>query len=138
MSEKGAISHPGIVESIEGQKVNVKILAQSACSSCHAKGMCSVAEMEEKIIEVNTGAVSNLKPGDTVQITMKKSLGPRAVFLGYLLPFLILLTTLITVLAITGNEGLAAIIAILVLVPYYVVLYYLKDRISKTFRFSLE
>jgi len=47
----GTIIHPGIIERISGEKVFVRILSQSACSACHAKGACSVADAEEKIIE---------------------------------------------------------------------------------------
>ncbi len=53
MGARENISHPGIIEEVSKDKVFVKILSMSACSACHAKGMCSVAEVAEKIVEVN-------------------------------------------------------------------------------------
>ena len=133
-----AITHPGIVERVEDAKIFVNILAQSACSSCHAKGMCSVAEVEEKTVEVTSAGGRNYKPGDSVTVRMEKSLGKKAVFLGYLLPFILLMVTLILMVSLTADEGLSALVSLLVLGPYYLVLYLLKDRLSRHFRFRID
>ncbi len=138
MSIKDEIQHPGVIESVSEDKIEVNILAQSACSSCHAKGMCSVSEMENKIIEVNRTPDFNYKVGDQVTVYMRKSLGPKAVLLGYFYPFLIVLLTLIVLISVTGNEGLSALIAFLLLVPYYFILYKMKDKLSKTFEFKIK
>ena len=47
------IKHLGIVESIDGSHVRVKILQSSACSSCSAKSHCNVSETKEKIIDIH-------------------------------------------------------------------------------------
>ena len=44
------VEHTGVVESCDGQMVLVRIEQQAVCASCHAKGACSVAEKEDKII----------------------------------------------------------------------------------------
>jgi sigma-E factor negative regulatory protein RseC len=138
MSSKQDISHPGVIDSVEDNTIHVRILSQSACSSCHAKGMCSVAEMEEKIVDIPLHHTKKYKQGDAVMITMKRSLGAKAVLLGYIIPFLIVLLALIMILSLTGNEGMAALISLGLLVPYYLLLYALKDRISKEFKFQIE
>ncbi len=46
------ITHSGTIQQIDGNKVYVKIQAQSACATCHAKGSCTVADMSDKMIEV--------------------------------------------------------------------------------------
>ena len=138
MSVTETITHPGIVEKVEGESVFVKILSQSACSSCHAKGMCSVAEVEEKTVEVNYMSGGNYKAGDHVTVRMERSLGKKAVFLGYLLPFILLITTLILMINLTSNEGLSALASLLVLGPYYLLLYLFKEKLSKQFRFRIE
>ena len=78
------------------------------------------------------------REGQEVVVAMKKSLGGKAVFLGYLLPFLLLIGVLITVLTLSGDEGIAGLSAIGILIPYYLVLYLLRDRLKKTFSFSIE
>ena len=126
MATSETITHPGIVENIEEDKISVKILAQSACSSCHAKGVCSVADVEEKTVMVKSFNTKNLSPGDRVTVRMERSLGKKAVFLGYLLPFILVMATLILMVSLTSNEGLSALASLLILVPYYLGLYLLK------------
>lgn len=138
MSAEENITHPGIVDSVTGTTVYVKILAMSACASCHAKSMCSVADVEEKVVEVKRRQGTNYLEGQQVTVTMKRSLGGKAVLLGYALPFLILMAVLLTVLFISGDEGLAGISAILVLVPYYWLLYRLRDKLKRTFSFEID
>lgn len=135
---KNIIQHPGIIERVEANKVYVNILAKSACSTCHSKSMCGVSEMENKIVEVSIDNETKYSTGDDVIVFMKKSLGQKAVFYGYLYPFLIMLLSLIAMLAITKNEGLSALVALGLLVPYYYALYKLKDSLSKTFEFKIR
>jgi len=137
MSE-GTIVHPGIIESIQGDKVSVRILSQSACSSCHAKGACSVADIEEKIIDADLDQKANWKPGDQVMVRMEESLGRKAVLLGYGLPLVVLVVSIIVFLSVFNHEGLAALLSILMLVPYYLTLYLFRKRLHKEFRFRIE
>jgi sigma-E factor negative regulatory protein RseC len=136
--EPGTIIHPGIVESVSNDKVLVRILSQSACSSCHAKGACSISEVEEKIIEVENTRSDTWKTGQQVMVKMEQSLGLKAVFLGYVLPLIILIISVIIFLFIMKNEGAAALLAILMLVPYYTVLYLFRNQLKKQFRFRIE
>lgn len=138
MSAQKNITHPGIVEKLTDDKVFVKILAMSACSSCHAKGMCNVAEVEEKVVELRKDPLRELKIGEQVTLTMKKSLGSYAVMLGYIVPFLLLIGVLILVLFLSGNEGLAGLSAILTLIPYYWLLYIYRNKLKSTFNFMIE
>lgn len=134
----GTIIHPGIIEEITGDKVSVRILSQSACSSCHAKGACSVADMEEKIIEADPDASANWKPGDQVMVKMEESLGRKAVLLGYFLPLVVLVASIIIFLSLFKHEGIAALLSLLTLVPYYAVLYFFRKRLQKEFRFRIQ
>ncbi len=138
MSARESITHPGIIERITENSVFVKILSMSACASCHAKGMCSIADVEEKVVEVKKDPNREYTVGEEITVVMKKSLGGRAVFLGYVLPFLLMIATLIAVLLITGEEGPAGLSAILVLIPYYWLLYVFRNRLKRTFSFTIE
>ena len=138
MSAKENISHPGIVDEVNTDKVFVKIQAMSACSSCHAKGMCNVAEMEEKIVEIRKLPQRDFHKGDQVTVSMKKSLGSRAVMLGYIFPFILMFVMLLLVLILSGNEGLAGLSAIFILIPYYSLLYVYRNKLKSTFSFMIE
>lgn len=132
------IIHPGVVDHIEGGKVFVRILSQSACSTCHAKSMCNMAEVVEKIVEADYEPALSYKPGDDVMVKLDESLGRKAVMLGYGLPFLVLIISVIIFLSVLKSEGLAALLSILMLVPYYSILYLLRHKIQKEFRFRIE
>lgn len=132
------ISHPGIVEQVTDDKIIVKIIAMSACSSCHAKGMCNVADMEEKIVEVRKIPHRDFQKNDQVTVSMKKSLGSRAVLLGYIFPFVLMIATLLLVLFLIGDEGVAGLSAILILIPYYWLLYIYRSKLKSTFSFTID
>ena len=135
----GTIIHPGIIEKISGDKVFVRILSQSACSSCHAKGACTIADIEEKVIEAEMDPSENRKIGEQVMVKMEESLGQKkAVIMGYVLPLFVLVGSIILFLSLLKSEGLAALLSLLMLVPYYFVLYLFRNRLRKNFSFRIE
>jgi sigma-E factor negative regulatory protein RseC len=134
----GSIIHPGIIERVDGDKVFIRILSQSACSSCHAKGACTIADVEEKIIEADIDASENRQAGEEVMVKMEESLGHKAVLMGYVLPLIVLVGSIILFLSLFTNEGLAALLSILMLVPYYFTLYLFRKRLRREFRFQIE
>ena len=133
-----AIKHSGVIKEIDNLQYYVSIVAQSACVACSAKSVCNVSEMKDEIVEVPRNESENFKVGDKVEILMEKSHGTKAVMLGYILPFLIILVTLIVTLSLIGNEGIAGLISIGILVPYYLILYINRDRLKTAFRFRLR
>lgn len=136
--EPGVIIHPGIIESVADDRILVRILSQSACSSCHAKGACSISEVEEKIIEIEHFSPGGWKTGQPVMVRMQQSLGLKAVFLGYVAPLLVLIASVVIFLKVLNDEGLAALISILMLAPYYGILYIFRKRLKRNFSFSID
>lgn len=134
---KATISHKGVVQSIANNIVKVSIINMSACSSCHAKGACSASDMQEKIIDANSGGRA-YNVGDQVVLVGKESMGFKALFLGYLLPFLLVLITLIVGTSISLKESVAGLVALATLIPYYGGLYIFKDKIKKSFIFEIQ
>jgi sigma-E factor negative regulatory protein RseC len=132
------ISHTGTIEKIENGVIDVRIISTASCVSCHAKGSCSASDIEEKIVEVLAPENHNFKVGEVVRVALNQSAGLKAVMIGYIFPFLVLLFTLIIVLSFTDNEGLAGLIAIGMLIPYYVVLYLTKKTQKQTFNFRIK
>ena len=133
------ISHSGIVESISDRCVQVRILQTSACAACKVAGHCHASESKEKIVDVlNVRDVARLKVGDSVTVCASRDVANRALLLGFGLPFLILVSVLLIALRLLPDEGLAALTALLALVPYYGVLYLLRDKIRQKMAFSIE
>jgi sigma-E factor negative regulatory protein RseC len=131
------IDHAGVIDRIEGDKAHVRIMSESACAACHAKGACSAADQEEKFIDVPLND-SNLQIGDAVRVEVTRHLGMKAVALGYVYPFLILMAVLVGLLAVGVAELKAGMLALLALVPYYLLLYLFRNRIDSNFTFSLK
>ena len=128
--------HKGIVQKSENKSVLVVITAQSACSGCHAEGVCTLSGSEEKVIEV-TGTY-NVKPGDEVTVHMKQKSGYTAVLLAYLIPLATIITSLIVLIVLKMSELTAGLLSIAMLIPYFAVLYIFRKRINERFVFTLN
>jgi sigma-E factor negative regulatory protein RseC len=133
-----AIKHSGVIKDIDNHQYYVSIVAQSACVSCSVKGVCNVSEMKDEIVEVPRNKSENFAVGDKVEVLMEKSQGTKAVMLGYIMPFLIVVVTLIVSLNLIKNEGLSGLISVGILVPYYFILYVNRERLKTTFRFRIR
>lgn len=134
------IKHLGIVESIDGSHVRVKILQSSACSSCSVKGHCNISETKEKIIDIHDKESADCcSVGQEVMVCGTTSMGMKAVLLAFVLPFIVLLAALFVTMRVTdGDEAASALVSLCTLIPYYIIIYLLRNRISRTFSFTLE
>ena len=132
------IKHRGVVEKIDGSHVVVRIVQTSACSACSAKGLCNASESKEKQIDVYESNPS-YRIGEEVVLCGSTSMGMRAVFLAFGIPVLLLLFALFATMRITdGDALLSAIVAMLAIIPYYFVIYLMKDKMDRTFSFVIE
>jgi sigma-E factor negative regulatory protein RseC len=136
MNDTPMVSHDGTVIAVNGGHVRVKIVSQSACADCHAKGFCTAADMQEKIIDAV--ARDTMKKGDIVTIKMEERLGWLALFYGFFLPFIVLVAVLFLFYALGSSETRAAFFALASLVPYYLGLYVFRKKIEKDFLFIAE
>ncbi len=131
------IKHIGFVKEIKGSSLIVNIINQSACSSCHANGACSVSDFQDKEIEIsNVG--NNYSQGQQVTVVFKESQGITALFYGYILPFILVLFTLIVSVSLSENELIGGLLALAVLIPYYITLYFFRHLLKKVFKFEVE
>lgn len=135
MSQK--IEHTGIITHIDGTKIQVQIVQLSACSSCHAKGACSASDMDEKLIDVESNDLT-LKLGDQVQLLGESSMGLFAVLLAFVIPFLLILLSLLILRSYTSNEALSGTIALGVLVPYFIILSLFNNKLKNKLKFTVE
>lgn len=134
---EGSINHTGVVEKIDSHSVFVRITQQSACSGCHAKHMCSASEQKDKLIEVpdHTG-LYHLH--EEVMICGKSSMGLQAVFIAFVLPLLFVIALIACGIQMNWDESVSGLIGLSCLIPYYGVLYLLRNRLKKKFVFTLK
>ena len=132
------IKHRGRVESVNGSHIVVRIIQTSACSACSIKGHCNASESKEKLIDVYE-ANASYQVGEEVVVCGTTSMGMQAVFLAFGIPLLhIFLAVFIAMKVTGGDELLSSLIALVSVVPYFIVIYFIKDKLNKTFSFTIE
>jgi sigma-E factor negative regulatory protein RseC len=130
------IIHEGIVQEVQNDHIIVQFISHPACSSCLVRNHCSLSDAEVRNLEVPASGKS-YTTGEKVLITLGQSQGFRAVFLGYFLPFILLIMILIILLELTHNEVISGLISLSCLVPYYLILWMMKGRVSESFKFRV-
>ncbi len=134
---QGEISHIGIIKELSANRIIVGIINESACASCHAKGACTVADVEDKEIEIHSFD-DGFRIGQQVNVVGKTSQGFKALFYGYLFPFILLMIVLIVSLSLTANEGLSGLLALGITIPYYFLIYLFRDKLKSNFEFEIK
>ena len=138
MAKKNEIVHSGKIVEVNPDFTTVEIMVSSACSECHAKGLCGMSEMEEKVIMVPTDPYEPRKIGDIVQVKTKMTMGLKAVWISYVIPLAVLMILILSLSAVVENEFLRGGIAIAGVGVYYFVIWLLKDKLSDQFEFYIN
>ena len=132
------ITHRGTVEKVEGGMVHVTITASSACGSCQARQACGLAETQEKQVVVPCDDADAYVPGEQVTVGVRRSIGLRAVLLGYVGALVVLLAMLGMTIGVWGwSEGKGAVAALGTVAAYYVALWSLRKKIEHTIKFTI-
>ncbi|MGF7140017.1 SoxR reducing system RseC family protein [Roseimarinus sediminis] len=137
MSSKQEVTHTGIVREIGPKGIKVGIVVQSGCASCQIKGSCNMSEQSDKELDIDCNP-ADFHSGQHVLVHLKSSQGMNALFLGYILPFLVLLGTMIIATKLIDDEGITGLLGLASLVPYYIVLYFFRDKIKKRFTYVVN
>ena len=137
MDKKKSVDHKGTIIEITESNIRVEIINKSMCAACHAKGFCTTGDTKDKIIDVAYFNRGEYSVGDSVVVTMRRSMGFKAVWISYVIPLLILLIFLLTLHSLGFGELLAGLSSVLAVGIYYLVVYLLRDRISTDFVFTI-
>lgn len=137
MNTSVCFEQKGIIESVNDNRITVRIDRGSACGHCSAQGLCNLAESTERIIEVNN-STQLFSIGEWVQVTMSRSMGNKAILLGYFIPFVLFISTLLILSAYGLPEWITGLVSLLILIPYFIILYIFRERLRRTFSFSIH
>lgn len=136
--KKSEISHRGRVIEITPLVTKVEIISESACSSCHAKGLCSLGDSKSKIVEVTTRGWDNLSVGQEVEVTLKASMGHKAVWIAYAAPLVVMVLALLISLELGVSELISGLIAIACIAVYYFVIWLFRGKLKNEYIFNLK
>lgn len=129
------VKHDGIISKVTKDLVTVTLSGNINCEGCKAKAVCGASESSDKEVEVPNESL-NWGVNESVTVLLKKHLAVKAVFFAYIFPFILLLGTLL----IASNyleEWAAGLLALFILVPYYMILYVLRPAFKKEFKVSI-
>ena len=130
------IQHDGIVKKVDTNTITVTLLTSCACSGCHAEALCNLSGKEYKSIEIKGNF--NFSTGDRVTVLMKQSMGYRAVIIGYLIPLFLVVSGLSVMISLGIKELIAGLGSLAILIPYFMVLHLFRERINRSFTFSIR
>ena len=132
------VKHTGEVVRIEGGGLYVKMRVNSACSECHARGVCGVDEAKEKIVEVESNETAEYELGEIVEVALQSgTMGAKSVILAYVVPFFVLTLVLVGAVMAGAREGVAVLSSLAAVGLYYVVLYFMQNRIKREIKFKI-
>jgi sigma-E factor negative regulatory protein RseC len=132
---KNTFVHAGFISKINSDSVIVTLEPNIQCEACHVKGTCGVSDSSTKQVEIPISR-NNYRINEQVDVILKKALGLKAVFWAYVFPFILMFSTLILA-SFFVEEWLAGLMSLLIIVPYYLVLYLLKSTLKSAFKVSI-
>ena len=132
------VMHTGQVVSMTPKTTTVQIVSHSACSECHAAGLCGLSEYTEKAIELPTSPSATYAVGDEVQVVLKASMGFKAVWIAYFLPLLVLLAVALGLIASGVSEVVSGLAGIGAVALYYLIVWIRRDRLRNEYVFTIQ
>ena len=138
MAKKNEITHTGKIMEINPDFTTVQIVVSSACSECHAKGLCGMSEEQDKIIMVPTDPYTVRSVGDEVMVKTKMTMGLKAVWISYVIPLIILMILILSLSTVMDNEFLRGGTAVAGVGIYYFIIWLFKDKLSDQFEFYIN
>lgn len=129
------VSHEGIVQSVDGDKVMVRMTVSSACAGCHARHLCSSLDSQDKVVEAENLYKLPVEVGEKVTVTLQEKLAMRAVVLCFLAPFLLMFVLFILVNYLTDNELITSLVSLGSIAVYYYIVWLFRGKIAHDYSF---
>ena len=131
-----SINHDGQVVEISDNKVVAEILVSEACGTCQAKGLCHTNGKRVRV-EAEAKPGQEFQIGQKVKVAFTPTLAMSSVLLAYVLPLVLMFAVMFTLIAITGSQDVGCLCGLAVLPVYYTILYMLRHKLRRKFKFSI-
>lgn len=138
MKESKEIMHDGVVRSLDGEFMSVEILSKSACSGCEARSLCSSSDQKSKMIEVVVNKGETYQVGQSVTVVGSESMGIVAVVLCYVVPVVLMVLVMVVLTVLRVSDVTVGLSAIGVLMPYFFLIYLMRDKFRKSIVFRIR
>ena len=134
MNNASHIEHGGFVKETNESKLTIT-LTGSGCTSCH-NSLCMLGESKAKEVTIEIPRHS-FHIGEEVVVRINPSSGYQAVLLLYLAPFALMICCLWIAFELGYQEGIAGLSSLLVLVPYFAILYMFRKTLARQCRIDI-
>ena len=130
--------HKGNITKIDGNAITVKVLQLSACAHCEGKKFCTLAESKEKEVKISVNNPAEYSIGEEVEILVQKKQMFTAVLWAYVLPLILLFAGVSVGTALEMQEVHSALLGLLAVAVYYVFLFAINKKLSKSLEFKIS
>ena len=131
------IQHTGVIERIEHPQIYVRVVQQSACSECHAKSFCTSSDSKTTTIEIEDHS-GDFEINEQVLIGGQYAMGMQAVWLAFILPLFLVVLFVASGTILFNNELWGGLTGLSILLPYFIIIYLMRDKLKKKFVFTLS
>ena len=138
MKQPNQIEHKGTVALVGRNFVRVDIEVMEACGSCASRKACAMGQGTTREIMVYTDDAQNYSVGEVVNVSARQSLGLIAVLFCYVVPLVVLVGALAAAISLGCSEGVAALISLGATALYFLLLAFLRKRISRKVVFTIN
>ena len=134
-TESKYIEHAGLVTEAQPDRIKISLVG-SGCSGCH-DSLCLLGGSKARELEIAISK-SQFQAGDEVIVKINPALGYKALTLLYLVTFVLIMITLMIMSAADYPEGIAGLTSMIILVPYYGLLYLLRSQLRSQCNMDVE
>lgn len=121
----------GTVISSENNHVIVSVQCVSACASCAQKNICGGHGSKEKVYNIPVTDSAQYKKGQSVELSVSEKSLYLSMFLAYILPILILVTTVGIGEFLEFSDTASALMAIGSICVYGLILHCFRKKLEK-------
>lgn len=132
------LTHNGIVLSVNGNSLTVRITDMDGCNTCAARVLCHTADSDDGKIKVTTDTPARYNPGDKVTVTISGKAQSAAIWLSIAIPCIILLVVTGVVFVYGSSQGWAALAGIGAVAIYYLSLYLSRKHLRQKWMWEIK
>ncbi|MFI3332865.1 MAG: SoxR reducing system RseC family protein [Rikenellaceae bacterium] len=130
-------THSGIILSVESDFVRVGFESRAACGGCHARDKCGMVDSSMREVNVATLKGESYSVGESVEVAISYQMGIMSVVVAYIIPLILLIVALVVTSSLCTNEGVAAVVSLVVVALYYIGVYIFRSKLDKQIKFTI-
>lgn len=132
------VSHEGIVKNISDKTIEVSIITKAACVSCQMNKVCNPSDAKEKLVEVARPEGRDFSVGQSVVVSISRSMSLLSILLAYISPVVFLFVGFFVAISNGYNENAGAAFGVGAMMIYFLFLYSLRKVLGRKVNFKIQ